>query len=406
MLFNEELTRELVRVFNRTNNGNLRYTVDLENKLNAFDGLITADEIFDIVKSNPASSIYNVVNTAFIGFYKNMKAQETKVQELENQVKQNKQKSIEEEKSNLSLGLVEKALARVMVDEYAPKLAESVKGDIDAYIEQTYGPITRKIDFEINGKVAKVEGVVHEKFETVLKFVMADEPVMLIGPAGTGKNVICKQVAKALNLDFYFSNAVTQEYKLTGFIDANGRYQETEFYKAFKNGGLFMLDEIDASIPEVLVILNAAIANRYFDFPNGKIQAHENFRVVSAGNTFGTGASYEYSGRNQLDGASLDRFAQVYIDYSEAIENSLTEDKELINFIRKFRKEVADKGIKHIVSYRSITRLSKLENVMPVDELLKSCLLKNLEQDDLRMIVKNFRGSSMWEEGFRKCVEQ
>ena len=404
-MFNEDLTRELVRVFNRTSNGNLRYTTDLENKLNAFEGTITVDEVFDIVRSNPTKSIYDILNPAFIKFYKDSKVTQSKVKELEEKFKKQEEKKLEEEKSNLSLGLVEKALARVMVDEYAPKLAESVERNVDDYIKETYGPIVRKVNFEINGQVKKVEGVTHEKFETVLKFVMADEPVMLIGPAGTGKNVICKQVAKALDLDFYFSNAVTQEYKLTGFIDANGVYQETEFYKAFKNGGLFMLDEIDASIPEVLVILNAAIANRYFDFPNGKIEAHENFRVVSAGNTFGTGASYEYSGRNQLDGASLDRFAQVYIDYSPAIEESLTEDKDLIRFIRKFRKSVVDKGINHIVSYRSINRLSKLEKVMPIDELLQSCLIKNLEQDDLRMIVRDFNGSSIWEEGFRKCVE-
>lgn len=76
--------------------------------------------------------------------------------------------------------------------------------------------------------------------------------------------VICQQVAEALGLDFYFTNAVTQEYKLTGFIDANGNYQETQFYKAFTKGGLFFLDEMDASIPETLIILNAAIANRYY----------------------------------------------------------------------------------------------------------------------------------------------
>jgi MoxR-like ATPase len=98
------------------------------------------------------------------------------------------------------------------------------------------------------------------------------------------KNVICKQVAEALKLEFYFSNAVTQEFRLTGFVDANGRYQDTQFFHAFTEGGIFFLDEMDASIPEVLVILNAAIANRYFDFPgHGRVQAHENFRVIAAG---------------------------------------------------------------------------------------------------------------------------
>lgn len=80
-----------------------------------------------------------------------------------------------------------------------------------------------------------------------------------------------------MGLDFYFTNAVSQEYKLTGFIDANGKYQETQFYKAFTQGGLFFLDEMDASIPEVLVILNAAIANRYFDFSKWKSRSTSRF---------------------------------------------------------------------------------------------------------------------------------
>ena len=41
----------------------------------------------------------------------------------------------------------------------------------------------------------------------------------------------------------------SNEFKLTGFIDAGGTYRDTEFYKAFKNGGLFFLDEIDNSDP-------------------------------------------------------------------------------------------------------------------------------------------------------------
>ena len=167
-----------------------------------------------------------------------------------------------------------------------------------------------------------------------------------------------------------------------------------------------MLDEIDASIPEVLVILNAAIANRYFDFPNGKIEAHKDFRVIAAGNTFGHGASYEYVGRNQLDGASLDRFAQVIIDYSPRIEESLTKDSELLNFIRKFRKECQKNGINHIVSYRTLTRLDKMRDVMPIDKILKTCLIKNMESDDLNMIVRSFGADTRWEEGLRQVARE
>lgn len=281
-----------------------------------------------------------------------------------------------------------------MVEEYAPKLSETLKSDVNKYIEQTYGKLEKQITYTIIETGKKLEEVTHEMFETVLNFVIADEPVMLVGPAGTGKNVICKQIAKLLNLDFYFSNAVTQEHKLTGFIDANGTYHETQFYKAFKNGGIFMLDEIDASIPEVLIILNAAIANRYFDFPNGKIEAHPDFRVVAAGNTFGHGASYTYVGRNQLDGASLDRFALVEINYSERIESSLTNDVELIDFIHDFRKACDDNGIQAIASYRSITRIDKMMQLgMDISTILKTCLLKNLEQDDINIIKHNLKSN-------------
>lgn len=108
-----------------------------------------------------------------------------------------------------------------------------------------------------------VDGIVrHYQYTTIKACVSSDIPVYLYGPAGTGKNFTLQQIAEDEGLEFYFTNSVQQEYKLTGFIDAGGVYHETEFYKAFTNGGLFFLDEMDASIPEVLVLLNAAIANR------------------------------------------------------------------------------------------------------------------------------------------------
>ena len=167
-----------------------------------------------------------------------------------------------------------------------------------------------------------------------------------------------------------------------------GNYQETQFYKAFTQGGLFMLDEMDASIPEVLVILNAAIANRYFDFPApiGYVEAHPDFRVIAAGNTTGHGADFEYVGRNQLDGASLDRFAIVKIDYSKAIEDSVAGDIELADFCRAYRKAANKAGIQVIVSYRAIGRLAKMLQLLSIQEALETCLVKGLDKDDIHMI--------------------
>lgn len=293
-----------------------------------------------------------------------------------------------------SLGILEQAVASIIAKTQAEKIESEIMGSVEQkvrdFIKEEYGTIERKITTVVDGKKVPMQGIQHEKFETVLKFVANDEPVFLTGPASSGKNVLCKQVAEALGLKFYFTNAVTQEYKLTGFTDAMGNYQPTQFYEAFTKGGVFMLDEMDASIPEVLVILNAAIANRYFDFPApiGYVEAHPDFRVIAAGNTVGNGASYEYVGRNQLDAASLDRFAIIKIDYSEAIENSVAGgDVELAQFCRDFRKAARNAGQQVIVSYRAIGRLAKMMQILPMDEALETCLVKGIEKDDLNIII-------------------
>ena len=283
-------------------------------------------------------------------------------------------------------------MLKVLAEQSAEKVIEISRPLIDNYIRETYGALPKAFKVETPTVTRKVDGVVHEKFEQVLNLVNLDIPVFLSGPAGTGKNVICKQVAESLGLDFYFTNAVTQEYKLTGFIDANGTYQETQFYKAFKNGGLFFLDEIDASIPEVLIVLNAAIANRYFDFPNGKIEASPNFRVIAAGNTIGTGADIEYNGRYQLDAASLDRFALIEINYSPAIEEAVTEgDKDIIDFAHAVRKAATECGIHCLCTYRAMERIKKLSTIkgFTVEEVLQIAIYKGLGIDDRKILKKS-----------------
>ena len=271
-------------------------------------------------------------------------------------------------------------------------IADKAIAKVQEFVATEYGPIQKRIEIITPaGEVKPVQGMLHKAFDEVLAYVQADEPVFLVGPAGCGKNVLCKQVAEAMGLEFYFSNAVTQEYKITGFTDAMGVFQESQFYKAFTQGGLFFLDEMDASISEVLLILNSAIANRYFDFPApiGRVEAHPDFRVISAGNTVGQGASFEYVGRNQLDASSLDRFAVIPVDYDEAVElNVAGGDAELVEFIHAVRGACESKGISLIASYRAIGRIAKMAKALPLDKVLRSCLFKGMDKMDIEMIAK------------------
>lgn len=238
------------------------------------------------------------------------------------------------------------------------------------------------IEIKRNWKDGEVR---HEEFDTIIACVEAGIPVYLHGPAGSGKNHTLQQIADELGLDFYFTNSVQQEYKITGFIDAGGNFHETEFYKAFTQGGLFFLDELDASIPEVLVLLNAAIANKYFEFPNGKVFAHPDFKVVAAGNTTGDGANEEYTGRLQLDASTLDRFVFIEFDYSITIEMALAKgNTELVEFVRELRKQAQEKGVRATFSYRAIATIRKLEGKLALNKVLAIGVFKGMDSDTLK----------------------
>ena len=276
-------------------------------------------------------------------------------------------------------------------------LEDRIKTNLDKFIQEKYGVLPKTIEIKNNDKTKEMKGIFHKDFDKICKIVSKNIPLMLVGGAGAGKNYTLEQVAEALDLTFYTTNAINQEYKLTGFIDANGTYHETEFYKAFKNGGMFFLDEIDASSPEALVILNSAIANRYFDFPIGRIQANENFRVVCAGNTYGTGADMVYVGRNVLDGATLDRFVVLEFEYDDEVEKQLAYDEELFNFIKDLRKAVNKASLRYIVSMRALINATKLLEIgMDKTTILKTTILKNMQKDDINIIVDKLDSSNAW----------
>lgn len=277
------------------------------------------------------------------------------------------------------------------------ELEKELKDRLDKFIRETYGALPQKLTIVHKDIEYDKTGIFHKMFEKVLKLVDMNLPVMLTGGAGAGKNFMLEQVANALGLDFYYTSTITQEYKLTGFIDGGGKYHETEFYKAFTQGGVFMLDEIDASIPECLVILNGAIANGYFDFPTGREIANENFRVVCAGNTVGLGADLVYTGRNVLDGATLDRFVLVEIDYDSRIEENLCQDEDLRNFLYDVRHSVKVNHINHIIGMRCFKYAYELlMNDFDKEFIVKSVILKGLQQDDINVLKSSLNSGSEW----------
>jgi hypothetical protein len=133
-----------------------------------------------------------------------------------------------------------------------------------------------------------------------------------------------------------------------------------------------------------LLAFNTALANDWMDFPDGCIKKHPDFRVVADANTFGTGADRLYVGRNQLDAASLDRYAVLDWGYDESLEAAMIGADapkgapvprsieplpaervqavaiQWVERVRKVRGAVNDLKVRHVVSPRATVNGARL----------------------------------------------
>jgi len=166
-----------------------------------------------------------------------------------------------------------------MFDQISNDVLLSVQAKIDRRVAQKVKKLEDAIDKarpiqimmgdQLVGK--PIEGIVHQSFELLLHVVATGVPVMLVGAAGTGKSHSAELVAQSFDLPFYAMSvgAQTSKSDLIGYMNAVSAYVRTVFREAYENGGVFLLDEIDAGNSNVLIQLNAALANGYMSFPDG-----------------------------------------------------------------------------------------------------------------------------------------
>jgi energy-coupling factor transporter ATP-binding protein EcfA2 len=195
----------------------------------------------------------------------------------------------------------------------------------------------------------------------VLKLISTKEPVFLYGPAGSGKTSLAVKSADILELPHYSIsvNEQTTKTDFLGYFDAHSKLVMTNFRKAYEHGGVFIIDEIDAGNPNVLTVLNSALANGFMAFPDGNVARHDDFVCVCTGNTTGNEANIQYIGRNILDAATLDRFIRIYIGYSDVLEQAIltSEALRVRDVVRQF---YSDNNSDEFLSMRSLLQFDKL----------------------------------------------
>lgn len=291
-----------------------------------------------------------------------------------------------------------------------------LKAEILAQME-TRAP--RLIEVKANGETVKLEGTQHPMFEKVLKLVSAGLNVMLTGAAGTGKTHLAEQVAKALGRNYgaIHCTAGASESQLMGWLlPSDGgkfEYQAAPFVDLYEQGNsIFLFDEMDAADPNFLLVANGALANGHIHIAqrrhNPSAKRGENVGLMATTNTFGTGADMVYAGRNQLDGATLDRWYIVHIDYQTQLEalimgataepakqwkpaatDEATVKTDLLmlhNWLNNIRDKATAAKLRRVVSTRAYIKAATARAAgIPTDEIKKD-LLAGWSRDELSKV--------------------
>lgn len=265
------------------------------------------------------------------------------------------------------------------------KIDEDVTGELGELREAIKAKQT--LEVKVGDKTGEVKGLKHKQLEQLINYAALRLSPLLVGMAGTGKTHAGEQVADALGLKFYAMSvgAQTSKSDIIGYMAANGQYVPTHFREAYENGGVFLMDEIDAGNANVLIQINAALSNNLCAFPDAMVKRHEDFVFIASANTFGNGANRQYVGRNQLDAATLDRFAVIEWFIDDDIESQLTtgvNGKAWYMAVRAARDYVAEKSIRALISPRATQKGSKLLHIgQPLEEVIHATMLGSVPED-------------------------
>lgn len=350
------------------------------------------NKVNKLIKDGVNQELKNVKNECD-NFQKLQKSETEAAKKLLEDLKNDVKDAVFEEGKRLAKVQVECEKALKSIEQRKEELADMIadKALEKAMVKTPYKMISIVIDNK--KKESNKPKILHHQFEDVLKLVSAGFNPLLVGPAGCGKNVIIEQVADILDWKFYYVNDVTEEYKVMGFVDANGHYCKTQFYEAFTNGGFIMIDELDQSNASALLAINSAVGTGYHEyasFPDGKCYPkHADFHIAAAANTYGNGANMLYCGRNQLDVASLNRFTPIYIYYDNTLESNLVYNQDFLPLYWKIRKIIETNRIRQVISTRNIVNADKMisNELFDLDKIFDFTLTQGMSNEDLRIIL-------------------
>ena len=234
----------------------------------------------------------------------------------------------------------------------------------------------------------------HKSFDKLVQYSNAKNhqglhmPIMLTGPAGSSKSQAAEHLAEHLGLRYGYMAGSQQLTKsdMLGYRSPTGDTVDSLLGEFYRDGGLFVIEELDAINSNILLNLNTLIAGSSGWFAGRMVKRHPDFRILATANTYG-GSNEAYNARTKLDASTMSRFLRLDWGLDEDLEASLLNQPELSDVIKTARKEMAIRGfelsMRDVLSYQSLLHIG-----IPYEEAAESTVLREVDASQRAEFIK------------------
>ena len=206
-------------------------------------------------------------------------------------------------------------------------ITNTIPNNMLGFVPQHNGYIPRKLygkktDIEI------MEAIYNER-----------TPLLIIGETGVGKTASVRHFTFTKQLPYMrvnFNGAMTPEDLIGQYVPCENGFAWVDgvLTKFVRNGGVFVVDEINSGNAEILFFLHPLLDDErklvLVQKDGEVIHAHKDFWLVATMNR-------DYEGTKPLNLALQDRFKIIEFDYDSAVEKKLIADKFLLELAEKLR---------------------------------------------------------------------
>jgi cobaltochelatase CobS len=215
-------------------------------------------------------------------------------------------------------------------------------------------------------------------------------PCLIWGPHGSGKSTIAEQIAVRTNRPtMRLQHSVdTERADVVGQWVLEG--DKTTFHygplaRAMLYGMIYIADEYDFALPNVLSVYQAVLEGEPLIIPNAPehmaiVKPHPDFRFIATGNTNGAGDETGlYQGTQLQNAANYSRFGvTVHLGYTTAEPDILKKKfgeipavdlKQLMDLVKAIRTAYDNREITNIISTRELINVTRLAILRGRDKL-------------------------------------